>query len=100
MINDNCHALGSKYNGKKDYATKYADIVTQSFHPLKNITTGEGGAILTNNFNIFDKEFKKLKLSELHPNQKIIVVDLIKELGFNYRLTDFQSALGNEKSVS
>ena len=55
LINDNCHALGAKYCGQKDYSTKYADIVTQSFHPLKNITTGEGGAIITNNYKIHNK---------------------------------------------
>ena len=48
LINDNCHALGSKYLNRSDYSTKYADIVVQSFHPVKNITSGEGGAILTN----------------------------------------------------
>ena len=47
-INDNCHALGSKYKNSCKYALKYADIVIQSFHPAKNITTGEGGAVLSN----------------------------------------------------
>ena len=41
LINDNCHALGSKLNNDKGYAIKYADIVTMSFHPVKHITTGE-----------------------------------------------------------
>ena len=49
LINDNCHALGSKYKNNKSYAVKYANIVTHSYHPVKNITTGEGGAVLTNN---------------------------------------------------
>ena len=55
LINDNCHALGSKLENKKNYAVKFADIVTQSFHPVKHITTGEGGAIITNNKEIYEK---------------------------------------------
>ena len=49
IINDNCHSMGSEYLNDKGYAAKYADIVTQSYHAVKTITTGEGGAILTNN---------------------------------------------------
>ena len=45
LINDNCHALGAKYQNNKHYAIKYADVITQSFHPLKNITTGEGAVL-------------------------------------------------------
>ena len=52
LINDNCHALGAEYNKTKKYAAKYADIITQSFHPVKNITTGEGGAVITNDKKI------------------------------------------------
>ena len=55
LVNDNCHAFGSKFNNVEDYAIKYADIVTQSFHPVKQITTGEGGAIITNNKNLYSK---------------------------------------------
>ena len=55
LINDNCHALGSRLKNNKNYAIKYADIVTQSFHPVKQITTGEGGAIFTNNRLIYSK---------------------------------------------
>ena len=55
LINDNCHALGAKYLNDKSYAVKYADVVSQSFQSLKNITTGEGGAIITNDKKIFDK---------------------------------------------
>tara|TARA_B100001121_G_C18581130_1_gene569815 strand:- start:234 stop:437 length:204 start_codon:yes stop_codon:yes gene_type:complete len=55
LINDNCHALGSKYNGDSKYAAKFADVVSQSFHALKNITTGEGGAVITNNREIYKK---------------------------------------------
>ena len=53
LINDNCHALGAKIDNNKYYAIKFADIVTQSFHPVKHITTGEGGAVITNNKDIY-----------------------------------------------
>ena len=92
LINDNCHALGAKYLGRKDYAIKYADIVTQSFHPVKNITTGEGGAIITNDKKIY----KKVKLLRSHHIEKSFhnwFYD-IKSLGYNYRITDIQSSLG------
>ena len=97
LINDNCHALGAKYNGQKNYATKYADVVTQSFHPLKNITTGEGGAILTNNISIFDK-VNKLRNHGIESSKAKNYWDKeVKELGFNYRLTEFQAALGTSQ---
>ena len=62
LINDNCHALGAQIDNDKGYATKYADVVTHSYHPVKNITTGEGGSILTNN-KYLDKKIKKFEVS-------------------------------------
>ena len=55
LINDNCHALGSRLNKSNKYAIKHADIVTQSFHPVKHFTTGEGGAVLTSNKKFRDR---------------------------------------------
>ena len=52
LINDNCHSIGSKYYNDIGYAVRYADAVALSFHPVKNITTGEGGAVLSNNLEI------------------------------------------------
>ena len=52
LINDNCHSMGSTINKNQGYACKFADFVSLSFHPVKNFTTGEGGAILTNNNKI------------------------------------------------
>ena len=95
LVNDNCHAMGSKYEGRLDYAAKFADIVTHSYHPVKNFTTGEGGAILSNN----SQYIKKAKILRSHglfyTNKKNSnrYYDL-KTLGYNYRLTDFQCALG------
>lgn len=90
-INDNCHAIGSRYNGEIGYASKYADIVTHSYHPAKNFTTGEGGAVLTNNKNFFEK----INLMRSHgvKKQKYWEFDL-KYIGYNYRLNDISCALG------
>ena len=95
LVNDNCHAMGSKYEGRLDYAAKFADIVTHSYHPVKNFTTGEGGAILSNNSQ-YIKKAKILRSHGLIYNNKknsSRYYDL-KTLGYNYRLTDFQCALG------
>lgn len=97
LINDNCHAMGSKYLGKKNYACKYADIVTQSYHPVKNFTTGEGGSVLTNNKKIFDfikNQRSHNMVKDASTNKKGIWYYKVKEIGYNYRITDFQCALG------
>ena len=99
LVNDNCHAIGAKYFKNKSYAAKYADIVTHSYHPVKNITTGEGGSVLTNNKEIFDK----INILRSHGTQKnsnkMVSKDgpwyyEMQELGYNYRITDIQCALG------
>ena len=95
LINDNCHALGSKLNGDKKYALKYADIAIQSFHPTKNITTGEGGAIITNNKIIHQKIISLRNHGMIKNNNKNYLWKYkIKMLGYNYRITDIQAALG------
>tara|TARA_B100000029_G_scaffold476947_1_gene521544 strand:- start:38561 stop:39730 length:1170 start_codon:yes stop_codon:yes gene_type:complete len=95
-INDNCHAMGSKYFGSKKYAIKYSDIVTQSFHPVKTITTGEGGALYTNKLDIF-KRVKSLRshcIDRSFTDRYGLWHYKVDNLGFNYRLTDIQSSLG------
>ena len=100
LVNDNCHSLGAKYYGDKQYAVKYADVVTQSYHPVKHITTGEGGAVLTNNAEIDDK-VRRLRshgmtkdTSQLENNHGPWYYEM-HEVGYNYRITDFQCALGS-----
>jgi len=98
LINDNCHAIGAKYNNDKNYAVKYADIVTHSYHPVKNITSGEGGAIITNQKKINEK-IKLFRSHGIIRNKKInkkhgIWYYEMQELGYNYRITDIQCALG------
>lgn len=96
LINDNCHCIGSKYYKDVSYACKYADIVVHSYHAVKNITTGEGGAILTNNYSYY----KKIKMLRSHGIDKAKKYSKnpwfykIEHLGYNYRITDFQCALG------
>ncbi len=111
IIEDSCHALGGKYNNFKVGSCKYSDISTFSFHPVKPITTGEGGMITTNNKNIYQKlllyrthgihknfaTFKNKNLAyDKHkkPNMWYYEMDL---LGFNYRITDIQAALGTSQ---
>lgn len=93
LINDNCHAMGSKYKYDRGYAAKYADIVTHSYHAVKNITTGEGGAILTNSKKIAEK-VNILKTHGIEKKTNRHWLYEMEKIGFNYRLTDFQSALG------
>lgn len=99
LINDNCHAIGASYNKDKRYAVKYADIVTHSYHPVKNITTGEGGAILTNDKKIFEKVTmlrshgitKNPAFMSFYPGPWYYEMH---ELGYNYRISDMQCSLG------
>ena len=100
VVEDACHALGGEYLNKKVGSCEYSDMAVFSFHPVKMITTGEGGAITTNNKQLDEK----IELLRSHG----ITKDVIKfdnksdgdwyyeqqALGFNYRLTDIQSALG------
>ena len=82
---------------KKNYAVNYADIVTQSYHAVKNFTTGEGGAVLTKNIKIYNYIKSQRSHGIIKNNEtrkKGMWYYFVKEFGFNYRITDFQSALG------
>jgi len=103
LVNDACHAMGAEYKGDFGYAVKYADAVNLSFHPVKHITTGEGGAVLTNNAQL-DEKIKILRTHGIvKDSSKFIIQDSeltgpwyyeMQLLGYNYRITDFQCALG------
>ncbi len=92
LVNDNCHALGAVYKKDNCYSLKYADVVTQSFHPVKNITTAEGGAVLTNNKTIYN-QVKILRTHGIIKKNHPWFYEM-KFLGLNYRLSDIQCALG------
>ncbi len=111
IIEDSCHALGGKYKNFKVGSCKFSDICTFSFHPVKPITTGEGGMITTNNKKIYEKlllyrthginknnQFFENRLLAFDKNNQLnkwyYEMNL---LGFNYRMTDIQAALGNSQ---
>lgn len=94
VIEDACHALGAEYKWRR--IGSLADMTIFSFHPVKHITTGEGGMVLTSN----EEYYQKLKIFRHHG---IIKPDNspegpwyyeIHNPGYNYRITDFQCALG------
>ncbi len=92
VIEDACHSLGASYGGRK--VGSLAHMTAFSFHPVKHITTGEGGAVLTDD----DGLYEKLKRFRSHG----IVKDKdgfnsMIDLGFNYRLPDLNAALGTSQ---
>ena len=101
IIEDASHAIGATYNNVKVGSCKHSDITVFSFHPVKIITTGEGGMALTNDKNLANHMrrlsthgiTKEKKLMHPRSNDEIWNYQQI-ELGFNYRLTDIQAALG------
>ena len=96
LVEDACHALGAKYKFNNSYyslgSCRHSDIAVFSFHPVKNITTGEGGAILTNN-RMLAKRIALFRNHGMVKNKNYWKYD-IKDLGFNYRLSDINCALG------
>lgn len=96
LVADSCHALGAEYKGRK--AGCLADLTAFSFHPVKHITTGEGGMITTNNEDFAKRMriFRNHGITTDHRQResKESWVYEMAELGYNYRITDFQCALG------
>jgi UDP-4-amino-4,6-dideoxy-N-acetyl-beta-L-altrosamine transaminase len=103
VIEDAAHALGAEYKKDKIGSCKYSDMTIFSFHPVKSITTGEGGAITTNNKAYYEK-LLRLRTHGITKNKELFTqynpktdgdwYYEMQDLGFNYRLTDFQCALG------
>ena len=89
ILEDSSHALGGKYKDQPIGNCKYADISVFSFHPVKMITTGEGGMLLTDDEKIID-ESNILK----NDGRKERGHNLIERRGYNLRITEFQSAIG------
>lgn len=97
VIEDGAHALGAEYKGKK--IGSISDMTTFSFHPVKHITTGEGGMVTTNSKELYEKLLLYrthgiTRNSEMMENEEGGWYYEQLELGYNYRITDFQCALG------
>lgn len=97
MIEDGAHALGAEYKQRK--VGSISDMTTFSFHPVKHITTGEGGAVTTDNKELYEK----LSIFRTHgitrDDEKLLHNEGSwyyeqQDLGYNYRITDIQAALG------
>lgn len=101
IIEDASHAIGGRYKGELIGNCQHSDVTVFSFHPVKIITTGEGGMAVTND----DQIARRLRLLRSHgitstsaemeerPSDEIWNYQQI-DLGFNYRMTDMQAALG------
>jgi UDP-4-amino-4,6-dideoxy-N-acetyl-beta-L-altrosamine transaminase len=101
IIEDACHAIGGKYQDKPIGCSIYSSITVFSFHPVKLMTTGEGGIAVTNNEDIFLK-MNLLRSHGITRDESNMEDPISKgdwyyqqiDLGFNYRMTDIQAALG------
>ncbi len=95
IIEDAAHAIGSEYKNTKVGSCKYSDMTIFSFHPVKTITTGEGGAITTNNEDLY-KKLLALRSHGMYKEGNMAKTweYEMRYLGYNYRLTDIQAALG------
>jgi UDP-4-amino-4,6-dideoxy-N-acetyl-beta-L-altrosamine transaminase len=103
IIEDASHAIGGTYNGKQVGSCEYSDFCIFSFHPVKIITTGEGGALLTNQERLADQA-ELLRSHGITKNPEFFQAKdegdwyyEQQDLGFNYRMTDIQAALGSSQ---
>lgn len=100
LMEDAAHALGGSYHDEPVGSAHWADVVTHSFHPVKIITTGEGGAVTTNDPALAEK-IARLRTHGITRDATRMELEYEGdwhyeqlELGYNYRMTDLQAALG------
>ena len=101
VIEDASHAIGGKYKGEQIGSCRYSDITVFSFHPVKIITTAEGGLAVTNDL-LLNKKLKLLRSHGISSSPEDMKPQSSNEiwnyqqlaLGFNYRMTELQAALG------
>jgi len=100
VLEDASHAIGGHYRGLPIGSCQYSDIAVFSFHPVKIITTGEGGMVVTNRGDLYEKLIR-LRTHGITRNPDLMTKPSHGpwyyqqlELGFNYRMTDIQAALG------
>lgn len=97
LIEDAACAIGSSYNGGK--IGSHSDLVCFSFHPRKVISTGDGGMITTSN-EVYYNRLKLLRQHGMSVNDRVrhestkVIIEDYTEIGYNYRLTDIQAAVG------
>ncbi|HWR39475.1 MAG TPA: UDP-4-amino-4,6-dideoxy-N-acetyl-beta-L-altrosamine transaminase [Patescibacteria group bacterium] len=103
IIEDASHAVGGEYQDKKIGACTYSDMTVFSFHPVKIVTTGEGGMVLTNRRDLYER-LLMLRSHGITRNPELMQGDADGPwyyqqvtLGFNYRMTDLQAALGRSQ---
>ena len=100
IVEDACHALGGSYHNKPVGSCGYSDIAVFSFHPVKTMTTGEGGMAVTNQATLAEKMMllrshgitREPEMMTHEPDGLWYYQQI--ELGFNYRMTEMQAALG------
>ena len=99
IIEDSCHALGGKYLNKKIGSCFYSDISTFSFHPVKIITTAEGGIIVLKDDTLADRlaKLRAFGVNRNHAERKVAGGYDVDELGFNYRMSEVHAAIGVEQ---
>jgi UDP-4-amino-4,6-dideoxy-N-acetyl-beta-L-altrosamine transaminase len=100
IIEDASHALGGKYQGQRIGSCEFSEMTIFSFHPVKMITTGEGGMIVTNSLELYEK-LEQLRSHGIAKSPHLFTQEAPGDwyyeqqtLGLNYRLTDIQAALG------
>lgn len=100
VLEDASHAIGAKYQGNSVGNCQFSDMAVFSFHPVKIITTGEGGMVVTNRSDLYEKLIR-LRTHGITRNPDLMQGESHGlwyyqqlELGFNYRMTDIQAALG------
>jgi UDP-4-amino-4,6-dideoxy-N-acetyl-beta-L-altrosamine transaminase len=100
IMEDASHAIGGRYQGKPVGDCRFSDLTVFSFHPVKIITTGEGGMLLTNDPELY-QTLLRLRTHGITRDAQFMLGDSDGpwyyqqvELGFNYRMTDIQAALG------
>ncbi len=98
VIEDAAHAVGSGYQGHKVGSCQYSDMAVFSFHPVKNMTTGEGGMITTNRDDLHGRllELRSHGVHKDHGMEGTWEYEM-RALGFNCRMTDLQAALGRSQ---
>lgn len=100
VLEDASHAVGGRYQGEPVGNCRYSSITVFSFHPVKIITTGEGGAVTTNDPALAQAMAELRSHGIVRDHERFETQDVgpwvyeQQQLGFNYRITDFQAALG------